>query len=456
MVYTGKPSGGCALCRSQFDIAWRDQNEVASKGVQRRLKERDRADRDRTEGNELMKLPTHDVPNALPQDYENYAVNFFFNSYILKFWTKASPTSPLRPAVNAVALALLEAWSWRNPNSPQSLAQSHYLRAIAGVRRHLLNTGDTDDDILMATLMLDMYDGVTSFCGSRPHSGLHLTGSKALVENRKRHSNNSDISQQILLGIRSLIVGRAISKREPVSTDMLAWTKDTSDAPTAPGFVLEEISLEVANVQAAASGLIVDLTGKASSTVEILAEANKLDQRLVAWVSNIPDDWVPTYIWDPESIPRSIRDAGLYQNHCSVHMSIFTANMLNGHCCSRIKVQLVILACLEHLDSTLFETARVNATNNVQDLADTICASVPYFLGDRVKALRIDDRSIQYPRIGSQPTPVEHYETAAAYAGIFLTQKLAQLLQPELPLRDGQRRWILGQMQRIKKVYRAG
>lgn len=446
---------------------------MASKGVQRRLKERDKADRDRSKGNELTKHPTHDVPNALPQDYENYALNFFFNSYILKcmdsndqrgslgclypVWTQASPTSPLRPAVNAVALALLEAWSWRNPNSPQSLAQSHYLHAIAGIRRHLHDTGDTDDDILMATLMLDMYDGVTSFCGSRPHSGLHLKGSKALVENRKRHSNNnSGISQQILLGIRSLIVGRAISKREPVSTDMLAWTKDTPDAPTAPGFVLEEIRLEVANVQAAASGLIVDLTGKASSALEILAEANELDQRLVAWTLTIPDDWVPTCIWDPESIPLSIRDAGLYQNHCTVHKSIFIANTLNGHCCSRIKVQLVILACLEHLDSTLFETARVNAASNVQDLADTICASVPYFLGDRVKVLRIDDRSIQYPRIGSKPTPVEHYETAAAYAGIFLTQKLAQLLQPDLPLRDGQRHWILGQMQRIKRLYLAG
>lgn len=420
----------------------------------------------------MTKHPTHHVPNVLPQDYENYALNFFFNSYILKcmdsddrrghlgclypVWTQASPTSPLRPAVNAVALALLEAWSWRNPNSPQSLAQSYYLNAIGGVRRHLHDTGDTDDDILLATLMLDMYDGVTSFCGSRPHSGLHLTGSKALVENRKRYSNNNETSQRILSGIRSLIVGRAISKREPVSTDMLAWTKGTQNIPRLPGDELEEISLEVANLQAAASGLTVGLTVKALSASEILSKADELDRRLVVWTSTVPDDWVPACIWDPESIPQSIRDAGLYQNHCTVHKSIFIANILNGHSCSRIKVQLVILTCLEQLDSTVSERTRVTATSNAQDLADTICASVPYFLGDRVKVLRIDDRNIQYPRIGSKPTPVEHYETAAAYAGIFLTQKLGQLLQPDLPLRGGQRQWILGQMQRIKRIYLAG
>ncbi|MCJ1298727.1 hypothetical protein MMC08_001517 [Hypocenomyce scalaris] len=455
--------------KSQFDTVWRDQNAVASKAVQRRLKASEKADRDKSTSGELDRRCYHDVPRVLPQDHVDYALNFFFTSYILlpkesniprgfldcvyPVWTQTSPMSPLRPAVNAVALCLLEAWSRLNPNSPQSLARSHYIRGIAAVRRRLQSAEDIDDDVLMATLMLDMYDGVTSFCRSKPHESPHVTGTRALIENRRRLGFNSETSQRILLGVRSLIVSRALSKREPVARDVFNWTTCTQKIPKSPGFELEEIDLEVANLQSSASGLMVNPAKKDSLALEIVAKATELDQRLVAWTATIPDDWIPTCIWDPDCIPQSVRDAGLYQAHCTVHKSIFIADVLNGHCSSRIKVQLVILACLEHLDNPFFDATRVNAGNNVQDLADMICASVPYHLGDRVKVLRIDDKTVQYPRIGSNATPTEHYDTAAAYTGFFLTRRLSELLPPGLPLRAGQRQWILGQMQRIQSVY---
>ncbi|MCJ1228008.1 hypothetical protein MMC12_004667 [Toensbergia leucococca] len=457
--------------KSQFDIVWRDQNAVASKAVQRRLKASEKPHRDRSTKTELARPCYHDVPRVMPQDCEDYALNFFFTSYILlpkdsniprgfldcvyPIWTQASPVSPLRPAVNAVALCLLEAWSRLNPNSPQSLARSHYVQGIAAVRRRLQSSEKINDDVLMAILMLDMYDGVTSFCASRPHISPHVTGARALIENRRRLAFNSEISQRILLGVRSLIVERALSKREAVSEDVLDWTICDRNIFKSPGFELEEIHFEVVNLRASASGLslMLDPAKKDSFALEILAKANELDQRLVAWTSTIPDDWIPTYIWDPECIPQSVRDAGLYQAHCTVHKSIFIADILNGQCGSRIKVQLVILACLEQLGSPFFDTTRVNARNNVQDLADTICASVPYHLGDRVEVLRFDDKTVQYPRIESNATPTEHYDSAAAYTGFFLTRRLSELLQPGLPLRAGQCKWILGQMQRIKSVY---
>lgn len=455
--------------KSQFDLAWRDQNSVASKAVQRRLKASEKVDRDRIKRRELVRRCYHDVPRVLPQDYEDYARNFFFTSYILlpkesniqrgfldclyPVWTQTSPMSPLRPAVNAVALCLLEAWSRLNPNSLQSLARPYYVRGIAAVRRHMQSTEEFDDDVLMATLMLDMYDGVTSFCGSKPPESSHLTGTRALIENRRRPAFNSETSQRILLGARSLVIGRALSKREPVSRDVFNWTTCTRNIPKSPEFELEEIDFEVANLQASTSGLVVDPAKKDLFDLEILSKANELNQRLVAWTAIIPDDWIPTCIWDPESIPQSVRDAGLYQAHCTVHKSIFIADILNGHCCSRIKVQLVILACLEHMNNPFFDTTREKTRNDMQDLADTICASVPYHLGDRVNVLRIDDKTVQYPRIGSDATPTEHYDTAAAYTGFFLTRRLSELLQPGLPLRAGQREWILDQMQRIKSVY---
>lgn len=459
--------------KSQFDVAWRDQNAWASKAVLRRSKANERANRDKITPREVVGRKFHDVPKVLPQDYESYALNFFFDSYILlpsdpscrrgvldclyPIWTRMSPLSPLKPAISAVALALLEAWSQSNPNRPQSLSRSYYVEAVAAVRRRLQSAQATDDDVLVATLMLNMYDGITSFCGARPQESLHMRGSMALIEDRRRQSLNSETSQRILLGARGQYIGRALRSKEPVPRDILNWTTaSASSIPNTPANDLEEIQFEVANLQASASSLASDpTTSSNSSAMNILAEASDLDQRLMDWMSTIPDDWVPTYVWGSECIPESAREAGMYQSHCTIHKSISVANVLNGYCCSRIKVQLVILACLDHINDLSLDITRWMAHETIQDLADMICATVPYFLGNRVRYLRIDDKSVQYPRAGSKATPVEHYAYAAAYAGIFLTQQLSELLIPGLPLRDGQRQWVLSQMGRIKRVYLA-
>ncbi|KAL8795392.1 MAG: hypothetical protein Q9195_002133 [Heterodermia aff. obscurata] len=449
---------------SQFDVAWKDQNAVASRAVQRRLKAVEQSDSDRGTSTELARHPDPDVPRYLSQDYNDYALTFFFNSYLLlsmgskslrgyfdciyPVWEQSRPESPLRPALTAVAMSLLEAWSWLNPNSPQSLARSHYAQAIAALRRHLQNSGDVDDDILMATLMLDMYDGITSFCGARSHTGVHLIGSAALIENRQRRPSSSEASQKIISGIRSMIVGRALRKMESVSSDVLTRTSSASNLPRTPQYELEEIQLEIASLQASASGLTSP--NKASPPAsEILAKAYELDQRLVNWTATMPRDWHPTAC-PSSSVPRSVRDAGIYQAHCDIYPSIFIANLLTGHCSSRINLQLVILACLPRLPGPLPHKDEEPARTTIQALADTICASVPFYLGDRATVRRIDDQTVRYPQADAS---AEHARTAAAYGGMFLMQRLPQLLG--LGLRPGQREWVLGQMGRIKRVYRA-
>ena len=444
---------------------------MASQAVQRRIKARDQAERNETVESEVGGQQSQDVPRVLSQDNENYARTFFFNTYLLEsrapshqrgyldcllpVWTRSSPHSPLRPAINAVALALLEAWSLMNPNSPQSLARSHYVQGVAAVRRHLQNADDIDDDLLLATLLLDMYDGITSFCGARPHEGPHVTGSGALIENRRGIPVNNRASQGTLLGVRSRIVDRALMKRESVSNNVLNWTTSTqtNPVPPTPEIALEEIDVEVANLYVAASRLTAHPAESSTSPSEILAKANDLDQRLLDWSASLPPDWIPVCILDPERIPHSIRLAGMYQNYCTIHRSIFIANSLNGYCCSRIKLQLVVLACHNALNNPDPEPTRIIARNSIQDLADSICATVPYHLGDRVNVLRIDDKTVQYPHVGLDATPVEHFVTAAAFGGMFLMKRFVELLNPMLHLRAGQREWILGQMRRVRSVY---
>lgn len=396
------------------------------------------------------------------------------------------------PAVKAVAFALLEAWSFLNPNAHDSLGRAYYVAGMEAVRRCIggvegggrgvadaVDAVDAvDDDVLMATLMLDMYDGISAFTGSKPRQSPHLDGGRALIESRKRLSSNNEISQRILLGVRSQVVARAMETGESVRV-MEGRLYESGDGVRekvgSPDFALGRLELELAEVQGAVRALRagVDTLGPWNSCFdrawELLARVRELDCRLVDWYDTIPEAWVPVTIWATGGggISDSIGAAGLYQSHCTVHESVFIANMLNGHACTRIKVQLLLLDCLELIDADQvsfgddFEAShsivsmRETAKSIVQDLADAICASIPFHLGDRNEALRIDDTSVQYPRIGISLLPQEHYITAAAHGGIFLITKLTQLLSLGPLLREGQREWILGQMGRIKRIYRA-
>ncbi|KAL8846301.1 MAG: hypothetical protein Q9221_008599 [Calogaya cf. arnoldii] len=499
MVNPGKPSGACELCRkrrikcdeakptcsycqkrqlpcwfpkSEFEVVWRDQNQVASKAVRRRLNQRDKSTSDderEPESTELIRRTTPDLPKVLPQDHENYALTFFFNSYLLPStlsndqrgflrcvypaWTRAAPSSPLRPAVTACAQALLEAWSFYNPNAPQSLARAHYAQGIVAVRRRLQNAEEVDDDVLLATLLLDMYEGIRSFCGGRPHQGPHVKGGAALIENRRNIPLTCKTSPATLMGVRSRIVGDALGKGEPVSANVLTWTASIQNTPKTAEDELEAINIEVANLQVAAAEL--GSPRMAASASGLLAKAIELDHRLVAWTTTIPDEWAPIHIWDLETVPQSIRNAGFYGDHWTIHQSIWTADTLNIQCCSCIKVGLVILACLEHVNDLTADLTRMETHINLQEIADTVCASVSFYLGDRVELRRIDDKTIQYPHTGDRPTPDEHYITAAAYGGMLLMKRMVELLKIGLFLRAGQIQWILGQMGRIKKIYLA-
>ncbi|MCJ1247066.1 hypothetical protein MMC30_004277 [Trapelia coarctata] len=500
MVNPGKPSRGCDVCRkrrikcdeampscsyclkkkvtcplykSQFDIAWRDQNLVAEKSVQRRKNATEKADRERIAGKQLAKLTSPSVPRVLSQDYECYAVSFFLSSYIplprdqevrqgflgylYPVWVQTDSTSPLRPAVAAVASCMLEAWSQLKPDLPLSLSRLQYLKGVAALRNSLQSTEVVGDDVLIAALMLDMYEQLRSFWMLKPNNSPHMSGAMALVEYRRRVPFASETTQRVLLGARNQIVGRALSNMEPVPSNVSTWADMTQDVPKTPGFRLDDLNIEVANLQALALRLNSDTTVQDLSVLGILKKATELDQRLLAWTSTIPDDWAPTRVSGLDCISQSVRDAGLYQNHCDIYKSIFIVRTLNSHCCSRIKLQLTILTCLKHLSKGNFNTALVTASETaleiIQELADNICASIPYHLGDRMTIGRIDDKVAQYPHIAGLSVPDDHYVGAAAFGGWLLTAQLSELLSPGVPLRVGQRHWIGGQMQRVRKIY---
>ena len=444
---------------------------MAEKSVRRRKNAIEKVDRQRIPGAELVKLSSPSVPRVLSQDYEGYAVNFFLSWYILlpkdvevrrgfldclyPVWLQTDSTSPLRPAVAAVASYILELWSLLKPDTPFSFSRLQYVKGVASLRENLQSAEDEGDDVLMAALMLDMYEGLQSFWMSKPNKSPHVNGTTALVKHQIRLPFASERSQRVFLGARNHIVGRVLHNAEPVPIGVSTWTNMSQDVPKTAGLRFDDLNFEVANLQALASRFDSVSTVQDIPILSILKKATELDQRLLAWTSTVPDDWLPTQVSGPQGIPQSVRKAGLYQDYCNIYKSILIAYTFNSHSCSRIKLQLTILSCIKHLNFTSDNSEMISETASeiIQDLADTICASVPYHLGDRMTIGRIDDKTIKYPPVPGLPVPDGHQAAAAAQGGWYLATRMSELLSPGLPLRAGQQQWIEGQMQRVRQIY---
>lgn len=143
-----------------------------------------------------------------------------------------------------------------------------------------------------------------------------------------------------------------------------------------------------------------------------------IDRRLVEWSGEVPLSWLPSRVSGNECIPLSITQAGLYQSHYHVYLSVQIANSWNRRHISRIRVQAVTIAQLSLQPPSLANyISQAACQNRIQQLIDDICATIPFYLGDRIKPGRIGYKSVQYPHVPGSPVPEAHYQMAPAMGG---------------------------------------
>ena len=190
----------------------------------------------------------------------------------------------------------------------------------------------------------------------------------------------------------------------------------------------------------------------------MLKKATEIENKLISWTSDLPSSWRPIRVSGEGCVASSIRNAGLYQYHCDIYPSISIASIWNKYRLSRLTAQSIILSCLSHCPSYATMIARVPhpCQNAIQLLADDICASVPFHLGDRIKPGRIGDRDVKYPREEGKEVSEEQFRMGPALGGYSLLGPLGSVMGMRIMLRHGQREWIGGQMRRIARIYNIG
>lgn len=184
------------------------------------------------------------------------------------------------------------------------------------------------------------------------------------------------------------------------------------------------------------------ISDQAAWLSSLVSQAKAIDGRLSKWPDHIPQEWFPISV-SKEHIPPSVREAGLYGDHCDAYPDIMVTTTWNEWRSARLKV-LALIARYEPNDQV---------TAAIQSLVDGICASLPFVLGDR-KGMTImwDDHST-YPAPSGHGLPPEHHRNAAAFGGWYILTPMRETTKVAMHLRPGQLQWVLLQMQRLARIY---
>ena len=174
----------------------------------------------------------------------------------------------------------------------------------------------------------------------------------------------------------------------------------------------------------------------------LLSKAKEVDTSLALWPDIIPSSWLPRVV-SSQIVPPSVRDAGLYDKYCHTYPDVSVATTWNDWRAARLKV-LALIARYQPEDLI---------TASIQRLADDICASVPFLLGDRLEITPMYLTRNVYPGAEGQPLPKGHHQNAAAFGGWYILTPLRETTKVATYLREGQLNWVLGQMKRLARIY---
>lgn len=239
-----------------------------------------------------------------------------------------------------------------------------------------------------------------------------------------------------------------------VDTDSGLWD-DLEDMPCNPSTLLDYLSVDVANLLAterSSPPLVVDITDDDSDRLDdsdkpcdLVIRAKAVDSKLAAWPDTVPLPWIPCWIAEHE-VPLEVVDAGIYNGGCDIYPDIMICSTWNEWRVARLKILRVIA---QHGSKEIL----AQASTEIQQLVDGICASIPFSLGSRTEPGPLYEMKVTYPSLNGQPTSMEHHKTSCAYGGWYLFAPFQETMTLGAYLREGQLQWLRGQLLRLAKMY---
>ena len=458
---------------------------------------------------------------------------------LLPIYTKLPASSALSLVTSAIALSLTSTRENRAKNSQKSRA--YFLRALRKLSTTIQHPTDSlKDSTLLAVLLLGLYERIQSLAHAitNPSSSIKLTsvhnaGAAALVKHRGRANCTSPSAVGLLFATRTQLIEQHTEAGMPFGRCPESLSSIFKTLPQSPAARLTSVTSNVPDLCARAKAVLVMPHTQASEreATDLLDYTLSIDLLVASWADTLPPGWQ----W--EGVNRFDVPAPAIEKHgweCFQYLSmrhsypnLWCLSLWNQYRAARIRVQSLILDCIRYLsDSTSSPTPVHSAStfdllsalspppppaspqqdhdqsrsasdlnakahtarHTLQELADQICASVPFALGTLIsygEPAPAEKAAIEFPYSGlidrgkmhgnegeltsERKKHEDHTSAACAVGGWHLLGPLRVLAGVgtkrkkeeggrrervgEDCLRDGQRDWCVQQLRRIGRIY---
>lgn len=383
--------------------------------------------------------------------------------WVLPLLAQAPPQSPLHKCVLAASVSMGVAWT-KNYDWA-ALPPKYYAEAARSLRLAVADENRCcDDDVLMASLIMDFIDHMNAGFwidpGARPRS--HQTGAMALARHRGLANFKSEAGKAMLVTLQNITVEYSLQRGETLPRPFQTFFKSVTLPPNMPSR-LDAMTIQLGNLLLRARGPWICGSG---DLVGLRREFLNLDAKFTDWYDDFAISSMFRVIQGDE-IPISVRRAGVYQDKCSVYVDLEMANTVNIWRYRRVLLLAALRNC--NVDGWGHDTDwdvgiidYIDAT--IQVLADGICECVPFFLGnydDAAPTFRQLNLTFPSAKDGKTAFPnhrLAHNRLATGVGGWTMMPALTTLsnlskdgsASRPICLREGQQEWIADQMRRIR------
>lgn len=428
----------------------------------------------------------------------NLAVSRGFYEILIPISTSQSPDSPLSLAVSAVAARVFSIW--RNDDTLQLKPHLEpYTEAVASLRSALKRPEDRcRPATALAVLALHLYESISAVYDSRQAIPVHHQGALALLPIAGWDSLDGLASTYVKGFVLHSEISSALRQKRSIHPNAYSYVNSPHISFLVPGnfsSTLDWIGASVAELQAdyerelsrkTTSGALLEHQCRAWIT-----EAGQIEELPWSWARDVPDRWRPVRLTSGQDFSPSIT---AYRSTCDVYPSCQIATLWNLWRFHRLLLLKITVIATQYISTSprdesageewIVPTNMERATqgDHIQDLVDSICHSVPFYLGNRYKQSRLSDFTdpeILFPsyhlltpddtRITTRDhhSPMsgdEHHRHMVAYGAWHIVSPLSNLLTlfsddhggrtVASYLRSGQQEWIREQFLRVCALVR--
>ncbi|KAF1843140.1 uncharacterized protein K460DRAFT_340939 [Cucurbitaria berberidis CBS 394.84] len=421
-MYRGKPSAACSSCRARritcdkkkpqctqctrmridctgyrdpLDQNFRDESESVVKRAQKSYKKASGVGQSKrcaqkdgkayhcADSCDIVPLKLYQdcaIPNApmllnLSQSIEDVAVAHFMSSYIPgshfdylpAMYGQLSTEMVLTAAVHAASMASLG----RELGQPSimAMARRSYGKALQKMDCALADPSiAANDTTLISVLLLGLFEAMVWASPRTPHSWTaHTRGALALIKLRGPQQVETPVGRTLFVQVANIICVSSIQQKTRIPPELVALIKTAMhDECGAPRYGLTRLTGEVSN-------LMADIDEGGMTAEEIIRATQSVDEKYVSFSKSIPQSLKYRAITINKPRPE-VYNQTVYQ-----YPSHRAAQLWNSYRMTRILLNEIIHGYAAYVSPCSRAEIQDHATENVQQMAVEICASIPQF-----------------------------------------------------------------------------